>query len=677
MLRDIFHMKEFQYNNLRSDPNLVAYWRLEGNANDEVGSNNGTPTNIQYGAAYGRFGQGAGRNGTIGTNWITVPHIAGLNGNLTVVANVRFTSVREQGILSKGLTGSNIQWGFKMGSAGASNRVSFFMDTDGSWGPTIEVSDPTTPSTGVWYQYVAVYNGATLKVYRDGVEVASQAYTNGSYNGSGSIYLGNFYDTGSGYGLDGDLDDCYIFNRALSASEVKLLTKDNPFYNPIRGSIGRFFRNHPGMVWYSQFDGSSRDNSGGGNNGSDSNMSYPLSDPALSKSRFFAKRKRVAAFNGSNGSILVSDNFGIGSGPCTLMGWFSISSQIGSGQWTPIVVCDSATNVYYRIGVYAYNGGNRQMYYTRGKNGAGENNFSETLTLEVGRKYFFALTYDGTTLKGFRDGKYTGSVAASGTGPTALTNGMRIGSWISGSDELWNGEAGECAVFKGALPDSVINQYYRWAVSNTQSYKKWWITAINVISATFSETAIFTGSMLRTAQRIFSENGTFTATFTGVKVLAEVFSEMIIFTASMLKITGKILSETGTFTISLIKTPFRVFSEIGSFTGSITSLKALTTTLFEQASFTSTLIRIVKKTFSETGSFTATLISVRSKMVQLTEVVTHTDSILKSKTKIVVLIETISFVVTFAAYLNGILAGIWKKVGRETDRVWRKISKNP
>ena len=43
---------------LFSDANLVSYYKLEGNSNDSKGSNNGTDTSVDYGTAYGKFGQG-------------------------------------------------------------------------------------------------------------------------------------------------------------------------------------------------------------------------------------------------------------------------------------------------------------------------------------------------------------------------------------------------------------------------------------------------------------------------------------------------------------------------------------------------------------------------------------------------------------------------------------------
>jgi len=55
-------MAELATTLLRNDANLKAYYRLEGNANDEKGSFHGTATDITYIA--GKFWQGGLWNGT-------------------------------------------------------------------------------------------------------------------------------------------------------------------------------------------------------------------------------------------------------------------------------------------------------------------------------------------------------------------------------------------------------------------------------------------------------------------------------------------------------------------------------------------------------------------------------------------------------------------------------------
>ncbi|MEM7143754.1 MAG: PQQ-dependent sugar dehydrogenase [Verrucomicrobiota bacterium] len=78
-------------------------------------------------------------------------------------------------------------------------------------------------ATGVWTHVAARYDGATMKLYKDGVEVASQAKT-GVLDASGTVdaAIGNQPLTASG-GLrpfDGLIDDVRIYPRALSVGEI-------------------------------------------------------------------------------------------------------------------------------------------------------------------------------------------------------------------------------------------------------------------------------------------------------------------------------------------------------------------------------------------------------------------------------------------------------------------------
>lgn len=52
---------------LLNDPSIISYWPLDGNANDAVGSNNGTVTNGTFSASHGVFGQGLYLPGTGGS----------------------------------------------------------------------------------------------------------------------------------------------------------------------------------------------------------------------------------------------------------------------------------------------------------------------------------------------------------------------------------------------------------------------------------------------------------------------------------------------------------------------------------------------------------------------------------------------------------------------------------
>ena len=67
---------------LLSDANLLSYYPLDGNANDRKGGQNGVGTAIMYGANFGKFGQGAGYNGS--SSYISTPIFFTPDGSVNI-----------------------------------------------------------------------------------------------------------------------------------------------------------------------------------------------------------------------------------------------------------------------------------------------------------------------------------------------------------------------------------------------------------------------------------------------------------------------------------------------------------------------------------------------------------------------------------------------------------------
>jgi hypothetical protein len=93
------------------------------------------------------------------------------------------------------------------------------------------------PSVGLvsneWAHYGLTYNGETLRIYKNGIEVASAAQT-AVPSGINQFNLGNnLANTGDGY-FDGQLDDVRIYNRALTAGEVRQLWQTGRGNMPLR-----------------------------------------------------------------------------------------------------------------------------------------------------------------------------------------------------------------------------------------------------------------------------------------------------------------------------------------------------------------------------------------------------------------------------------------------------------
>jgi hypothetical protein len=77
---------------------------------------------------------------------------------------------------------------------------------------------------GNWHHLALTYNGAALVSYIDGAQTATNPVTGAITTGS-PTNIGNY----GGYYANGYIDDVRIYNRALSANEVKQLYSSNIF----------------------------------------------------------------------------------------------------------------------------------------------------------------------------------------------------------------------------------------------------------------------------------------------------------------------------------------------------------------------------------------------------------------------------------------------------------------
>lgn len=83
-------------------------------------------------------------------------------------------------------------------------------------------NDLTVPvasyANGQWHQLAATFDGATLVLYIDGVQVASKATTLAT--GSSSLNIGRSVTADPGQYYDGALDDISIYPVALTSTQV-------------------------------------------------------------------------------------------------------------------------------------------------------------------------------------------------------------------------------------------------------------------------------------------------------------------------------------------------------------------------------------------------------------------------------------------------------------------------
>ncbi|MBU1092548.1 LamG domain-containing protein [Patescibacteria group bacterium] len=200
---------------LFDDADLVAYWRLENNAEDSKNSYDGTASNITYAA--GKFGTAAVGNGSNG--YITMGVQSALNittGNATWSFWMRFTSFANQPMcFSNGLY-NTYGYFFRVPSAG----LAYFRSNQSGAHQDIPIEHALSVDTT--YFITITKSGTTINIY-----------VNGSLDGTGSItnptsstepfYLLNYTPTGLTLSPSGWIDDFAVFSSVLTTTEISNL----------------------------------------------------------------------------------------------------------------------------------------------------------------------------------------------------------------------------------------------------------------------------------------------------------------------------------------------------------------------------------------------------------------------------------------------------------------------
>lgn len=77
---------------------------------------------------------------------------------------------------------------------------------------------------GKWHHLVATYDGTTMRIYVDGVQTGSSTDFSGNLPSvAGDLHIGADYESTPGNFFNGSLDDVRVYDRVLSATEIKQL----------------------------------------------------------------------------------------------------------------------------------------------------------------------------------------------------------------------------------------------------------------------------------------------------------------------------------------------------------------------------------------------------------------------------------------------------------------------
>jgi hypothetical protein len=295
----------------------------------------------------------------------------------------------------------------------------------------------TITDTNTWHHVVATKNGATVKLYIDGVDRTGTVTNSTLANSSDPVTIGNNSTTEY---FDGYLDDVAVYNTALSAARVKA------HYRAGQPYAGEVVDDSPVSYWrLGETSGTTAVDRMATSNGTYTNgptlgqSGAPTGDPDT-----------AVSFDGTNDYVSVPDSASLdrGNGPLSIEAW--VKRSVAGANHT---IVDKGTNAYK-----LFIGSDNLLTLRK----AGSNNIvKSTTTITDTNWHHVVVTKTGATSKVYIDGAdVTGTVTDQTLANTASPLG--IGSISGGTTEWFNGSLDEVAVYGVVLTaDQVREHYYR------------------------------------------------------------------------------------------------------------------------------------------------------------------------------------------------------------------------
>jgi len=207
---------------------LIYHWPLDGNLDEVIAGNDGTPTGtISY--VKGADGTVDGAMAFSSTDYATSINNIGLTGTMPRTANCWF-KVPDDGLDKApfGMGGGNAYGSFFdlwLGRADLGSK--FFAHFNGAYMDTLGYTGDISYPTDEWAMATVVYDGTTIFVYQNAILIAQGPFTLFTLDGPGLIgrALGTAMYTTVGLGT-GEVDDVRVYDGALNETEVAQLYMD-------------------------------------------------------------------------------------------------------------------------------------------------------------------------------------------------------------------------------------------------------------------------------------------------------------------------------------------------------------------------------------------------------------------------------------------------------------------
>ena len=216
----------------------VALYRADGTMLDEINGQNGSTVSgagVSYNAT-GEVGQAFQFDGSSNTR-ITLNNSASGPLNITGQA-LTVEAWVNQSNATQSLNGSSLQVIFDKAYSTTDDGYGLYLVAGKLQGyistpsAIIYLTAPTAVSVGTWTHVGMTYDGSTLRLYVNGVQVTSAAITGSIRSNPNNAAIGGDQSPSAIYGFKGSIDELAVYNRTLDITELAAIVSSGTSGKP-------------------------------------------------------------------------------------------------------------------------------------------------------------------------------------------------------------------------------------------------------------------------------------------------------------------------------------------------------------------------------------------------------------------------------------------------------------